>query len=381
MHDVEALTVAIDEQLQSPPPTARLLDEEQALAAHLGAYGARPACPPRAPGKRPPVAFIAWSANHGRCREISAALGGEAACMFDLAISHRPLVPLRYAVSALRTAAYLIRRRPASLIVTHPPVFPGLLCLMYARRAQVPIVLDSHPNAFGEKSSIEGKLLLPLHRWLARRVDLVIVGVDELRRRVEDWGGRGLVVHEAPPEGALPPRSRRTGRPSVLWIGVFASDEPVAAVLEAAARLPHVDFVITGDLRRVPLDPDTAPANVSFSGYLRGHQYRQAIADTDVVLALTDDPTSSLRAASEATYAEKALVISDQPHLGDLFPHAIRVANDGSAIAAGVAAALDAAASPEARRDAHARELEKWHAQEAGLRQALRLPAAPASSS
>jgi len=374
MHDVDALTEAIDEQLRSAPPTARLLDEEQALAAHLAAYAARPAQTPRVPGRRPPVAFIAWSANHGRCREFSAALGGEAVCMFDLAISHRPLVPLRYAVSALRTAAYLLRRRPASIIVTHPPVFPGLMCLAYARRANVPLVLDSHPNAFGEKSSLEGRLLLPLHRWLARRVDLVIVGVDALRSRVETWGGRGLVVHEAAPEGQLPPRRRTSTRPSVLWIGVFASDEPVGSVAEAAARMPHVDFVLTGDVRRLPLDADATPANVTFSGYLRGHQYWQAIADADVVLALTDDPTSALRAASEATYAEKPLVISDLPHLAELFPHAIRVANDGPAIAAGVTAALDGSVGAETLRAARASELSKWHAQEAVLRRTLGLP-------
>jgi len=375
MHDVDALTEAIDEELRSPPPTARLLDEEQALAAHLAAYGARPASAPRAAGLCPPVAFVAWSANHGRCREFSAALGGEAVCMFDLSISHRPLVPLRYLVSAVRTAAYLARRRPASIIVTHPPVFPALICLAYARRAKVPIVLDSHPNAFGEKSSVEGRLLLPLHRWLARRVDLVIVGVDELRRRVEEWGGKALVVHEAAPEGTLPARSRTSTRPSVLWIGVFASDEPVTVVLDAAARLPHVDFVLTGDVRRVPLDTDGAPANVTFSGYLRGHQYRQAVADADVVLALTDDPTSALRAASEATYAEKSLVISDLPHLAELFPHAIRVANDGSAISRGIAAALDpSVVSPGTLRDARAGELDKWHAQESVLRRALGLP-------
>ncbi len=376
MHDVEALTEAIDEQLQAPPPTARLLDEELALAAHRGAYGQRSARTPRAVDRKPPMTFVAWSANHGRCREFSAALGGEAACLFDLSISHRPLVPLRYALSAARTAAYLARRRPASVVVTHPPVFPALICFAYARLAKVPIVLDSHPPAFGEKSSAQGRLLLPLHRWLARRVDLVVVGVEELRRRVEGWGGRALVVHEAPPERPLPAPSRGTSRPRVLWIGVFAADEPVKAVMEAAARLPHVDFVLTGDLRRVPLDPEAAPHNVSFSGYLRGHQYRQAIADSDVVLALTDDETSALRAASEATYGEKPLVISDLPHLADLFPHALRVSNDGPAIAAGVAAALDGASGSAGERGAaRVRELEKWRVQEAELRRALRLAA------
>jgi glycosyltransferase involved in cell wall biosynthesis len=294
--------------------------------------------------------------------------------MFDLGIASRPLVPFRYAISAVRTAAYLVRRRPTALLVTHPPVFPGLIGLAYSRWTKTPIVLDSHPNAFGEKSNRIGRLLLPLHRWLAQHVDLVIVGVDVLCHRVEEWGGQALVVHEAPPIGELPPRSRSTGRPNVLWIGIFAADEPVSALMDAAALSPDIDFVVTGDLRKLPLDPRRAPRNVHFSGYLRGALYRQALADADAVLALTDDRTSALRAASEATYARKPLVVSDLPHLAELFPHAIRVPNDGPGIAAGVAEALERSDdTAEARELALVRERSKWDRQQAALLRALRL--------
>jgi glycosyltransferase involved in cell wall biosynthesis len=369
MHDVDALTVAIDEQLQSPPPTARLLDEELALEAHLGAYGARPACPPRAPGTRTlPASFIAWSANHGRCREISAAARRRGACMFDLAISHRPLVPLRYAGQRAAHPRYLIPAGPASLS-SRTARFPVLLCLI-TRARKVPDRPRQPPHAFGREVEHRGEAPAARHRWLAPRSTSSSWAST---RAAPAGGGTGAAVGSSSrgaSRGALPPRQAAgpAGR-CVLWIGVFASDEPVGVVMEAAARLPDVDFVLTGDLRRVPLDPEAAPPNVSFSGYLRGHQYRQAVADCDVVLALTDDATSALRAASEATYGEKPLVISDLPHLAELFPHALRVVNDGAAVAAGVAAALaGASSSAEARRAARVRELDKWRTQEAELR-------------
>src|SRR5690348_6372387 len=79
------------------------------------------------------VSFIAWSEDGDRAEEIAAALGGEARIFYDLHIVRKPLVPVRYALSAMRMTAYLAWRRPRALIVTNPPIFPGLLAFAYTR--------------------------------------------------------------------------------------------------------------------------------------------------------------------------------------------------------------------------------------------------------
>ena len=78
-----------------------------------------------AAGRRPAVAFIAWTPTPGRAIDIAAALGGEARPFYFRCIVNRRLIPVRYLMDTLRTALYLARRRPRAVVVTHPPIFPG----------------------------------------------------------------------------------------------------------------------------------------------------------------------------------------------------------------------------------------------------------------
>jgi hypothetical protein len=79
-----------------------------------------------------------------------------------------------------------------------------------------------------------------------------------------------------------------------------------------------------------------------------------------------------IRAAYEAVYAERPLVVSDWPALRDAFPHAVHVGPQAEAIHDGLRAALDdlpqlraAAASARSAQDG------RWAAQVATLREAI----------
>lgn len=329
-----------------------------------------------------PVVFVAWGAVQGRSAEIAAALGGEAYCLYPPVDRHRPPAPVRYAAGAVLTARYLLRRRPRAIIVTNPPIFPALLAWLYvlSRRAgEVCLALDSHPGSFGRQGDRLGARMVPVHAFLAARADVCLVTTEEWVAVVQRWGGRAAVVHEAPGGWvACGPRALRE-RPQVLFVSRFAPDEPVPAVLEAARLLPEADFVVTG--RRSGLAPgvgESAPPNVRFAGFLDSDAYRRAVYEADVVLALTTEPTSVMRAAYEAVYAAKPLAVSDWELARDLFPSAVHVANEGPAIAAGLADALrrypDMAA---AAASARATQLQRWEAQLEELRARLCLVAGP----
>jgi glycosyltransferase involved in cell wall biosynthesis len=289
----------------------------------------------------PRVAFLAWSSISGRSEEIADALGGEARCFFDLKIVRRALVPARYGLSSIRTAVYLAVRRPRAIIVTNPPVFPALLAYPYARLRRAPLLLDSHPDAF--RSDGPHSRFLRVHAWLARRALGVLVTTEDLVRRVEAWGGVGIVVHEPPPVrriGTTPPSI--SGRPRVLVLGSFSSDEPVAEVLAAAGELPEVDFELTGDTRRCPPGiVESATENVNFCGFLNARDYAQAIDRASIVVVLTRWLEWAVpRSAYDAVYGERPLVLTDSPMLRELFPYAVPVRNEPSSIAAGVRDAL-----------------------------------------
>lgn len=377
--DLEALGRAIDAGLADGDQGRRRLSDTAALSAHRAAYRyarAESGCGRRR--RRPAVSFIVWGAVEGRAEEFAEALGGEYRAFFDFGIVDRRLIPLRYLLSAIRTIAYLVRARPRSLVVANPPIFAAAIGCAYARAAGIPMVLDSHPISFGEKNNRLGRFFLPLHAAIARRASTTIVGTEELARRVRAWGGRADVVHEAPPPRAPQPEFAPAATPPrVLWSGTFNADEPFAAVVDAARLIPDVDLLVAGDLRRCPVDPATAPANVQWLGFLRGDEYREALRDADAVLALTDDSTSALRVAAEAVYACTPLVTSDLEHLGVLFPGSVHVAGDAPSIAKGIRDILtNGARDPETLRRMRDEQLGRWSRQQALLRERLGLEAA-----
>ena len=174
---------------------------------------------------RPKVSFIAWADDSGRAREIAQALGGEGRAFYKLRIVWKPLIPLRYLLNAIGTCGYLLSRRPRAVIVTNPPIFPGLIAFLYSTVAKAPLLLDSHPSAFGDAPM--SKQVAGIHEWLARRSATTMVTVPELAKIVTAWGGRATSSTRLPRPVAslLPPRSR-AGRASCASAGSPATSRP-----------------------------------------------------------------------------------------------------------------------------------------------------------
>jgi glycosyltransferase involved in cell wall biosynthesis len=287
-----------------------------------------------------PVVFLAWSSVAGRSREIAAALGGESRCYYDLRITRRAFVPVRYLLSALRTVGYVVARRPRAMIVTNPPVFASMVIYPYVALTGAPLLLDSHPDAFRDDSA--HARFLRIHAWLARRATATLVTTDDLVARVEAWGGTGLVVHEPEPEWAIDSDAPLPARPRILVLGSLSRDEPVAEVLAAAAELVDVDFEFTGDVRRCdPHVVESAPTNVTFLGFLDRDAYVAALERASVAVVLTSWLDWAVpRSAYDAVYARRPLVLTASPVLNELFPYAIAVDNDHGSIATGIAEAV-----------------------------------------
>lgn len=318
---------------------------------------------------RPKVSFIAWAEDAGRAHEIARALGGEACTFYVLRIVWKPLVPLRYLLNAISTCAYLLARRPRAVIVTNPPIFPGLIAALYCRTTRAPLLLDSHPSAFGDAPL--AKRVTGLHAWLVRRAATTMVTVPALAEAVAAWGGRADIVHEAPAARRAAPARPLSGRPRILYIGRFAGDEPTAEVVAAARLVPEADVLITGDVRKCPAPlRESAPPNVIFTGFLEGHDYDRALEQADAIMVLTRHPLAVNRGAYEAAYFERPLIISDLPAMTPLFPYAVSVSNDTAGIAQGIHSAIErhaylVSACPQAR----ALQEQRWQQQLDRLRE------------
>jgi glycosyltransferase involved in cell wall biosynthesis len=301
----------------------------------------------------------------GRSVEIAESLGGHAYVLFPPIDDRRPPPAVRYAVGSLLTLAYLVREDPGAVVTTNPPVLLGLIALAWARLRGIPFALDSHPGAFGKLGDRVSARLLPVHRYLVRHADVTLVTAESWVEIVQAWGGRGLVVHEAPgPWGSLKrsPREVRN-RPRALLVSRFGRDEPVDAAVAAAALIPEIDLA------------ESASPNVSFVGFLPAARYQMLVAEADLVVALTTEPTSVMRSAYEAVYARRPLVISDWPLCRELFPFAVAVANDPASIAEGLRRAVDNLRALEDQAE-NARRLQaaRWESQLAALVSVLGLP-------
>jgi glycosyltransferase involved in cell wall biosynthesis len=217
-----------------------------------------------------------------------------------------------------------------------------------------------------------------VHRYLVRHADVTLVTAESWVEIVQAWGGRGLVVHEAPgPWGSLKrsPREVRN-RPRALLVSRFGRDEPVDAAVAAAALIPEIDLLVTGRLENLaPELAESASPNVSFVGFLPAARYQMLVAEADLVVALTTEPTSVMRSAYEAVYARRPLVISDWPLCRELFPFAVAVANDPASIAEGLRRAVDNLRALEDQAE-NARRLQaaRWESQLAALVSVLGLP-------
>jgi glycosyltransferase involved in cell wall biosynthesis len=316
--------------------------------------------------RRGGVRFVAWGAVAGRSQEIAAALGGDGRCFFP-AGTRRPPTLLRWMLSAVGTTADVLARRPDVLVVTNPPCFAAIVGLAAGRAVGARVVLDSHPGAFGAQGDRVAARLQPLHRWVTRRADVSIVASEPWSEVVQSWGGRAAVVHEAPGQWRMEAASRHR-RLRVLYVGRFATDEPWRAVVEAAARCPQLDVHMTGDPSRSGVDRAALPPNVTLVGFLDPDRYRRAVYAADAVVSLTTEPSSVMRAACEAVWAGRPLVVSDWPVARSTFPYALHVANDGGSLADALFRLDDSfdrwAATAEAARALQER---RWEGQRSAL--------------
>lgn len=234
-------------------------------------------------------------------------------------------------------------------------------------------LLDAHTGAFGLKGDRRSARRLGLLRRCAARADAVLVCSDALAGRVTAWGGRPLIVHEAPPLETVAPAREVHAEPHVLVPGYFSHDEPIGEAVAALGLLPGVVLDFCGAIERLPTALVVgAPATALFHGRLAHDAYVQAIDRADVVLALTTQPESVMRVACEAVWHGRPLVISDLPINRALFPHAIHVANQAAAIAAGVSDALVRHAELRARApQARALQAARWDDQRDALKAVL----------
>ncbi len=281
------------------------------------------------------LTFISWTKFDRRADLLARHLG---ASVHFISYGRRGSLwqaPLRYAVQSARTWRVLRRERPDVVFVQNPPIVAVWLAWLYARQQRARYIIDSHSAAF---LSPKWRWSLALHRLLARRALATVVTNTYLEAVVRGWGCPAIIVAFSP-DNDLPGRPFPVAGPfNVAVVSSGAEDEPLDVVFAAAARLPSVQFYVTGDSSRI----DGAllarrPGNCLPLGYVPYEEYVGLLQSVDVVMDLTKRDHTLLMGAFEAVSVGTPLIVSDWPLLRTYFRRGtVHVANTVEAVCEGV---------------------------------------------
>lgn len=227
--------------------------------------------------------------------------------------------PMKYPQHLWRTVTAFLRHRPRVVFVQSPPTVAVWLSALYAALRGGRFVIDHHSDAF-----VRARWRRPrwLNRLVARRASIAFVTDEHWAERLRADGVRVMVVPDAPTRHDAAP-GRHPGLVAdnfnIAVVNTWARDEPLDAILRAAASLPGVTFHVTGAIARHETVVATAAPNVRFTDFLPQPDYIRLLSSADAVACLTTRDHTMQRGACEALSLAKPIVTSDWPLLRAYF--------------------------------------------------------------
>jgi hypothetical protein len=327
--------------------------------------------------RRSPVAgvVLSWMPVSQRSATLADRLG------YELLLLGRPgfrrpwTAPLAYPLLAIATAWWLLRSRPAGIVVVVPPFVAAVVAWTGARFGRHRLAVDIHSGAMLDR---RWRWSVPILAAIARRSTVAIVTVDTLAARLRDRGVADVMVMPDPlPTVAVSGSPAGTGdgapgavHPLVVAVLGWGDDEPIEELVAAAAGRPWRLELTGRPRRRIPL-----PENVRSTGFLAGPAYGDRLVSADLVVVLTTREDTLLSGAWETIALGRPLVVSSTAALVSAFgPDVAAAGDDPESIRAAIEAALGDPAAADRSRTLRDRFLAASEAHLAELRRRLEVP-------
>jgi len=270
-------------------------------------------------GSRPKLITIVWAPHEERTATFAKRLKSPLFNIHYLLYKRPFIAPLKYIAQWFKTWLVLFQQRPNIVYITNPPPVAALCVAVYGMVSRTPFIMDTHsPTLFNKKWGWS----VPLQRVLARRAYINIVDQTRFKNLMESWNARAIVL-ENPPKNIDTDRLKgksSDGYFDITVVTIFASDEPIDIIVEAAKQLPDFRFYILGDKARAKRSMvDNAPENVIFTGYLHKDDYWNRLNSSNAVMTLTTHAYSLLAGGQDGVAVNKPLMLSKQPTLTAYF--------------------------------------------------------------
>lgn len=278
--------------------------------------------------------WISWD-NHRRSREMSRELD------VPFTVIRRSKIPVvGVLVTLARTIRLLSKTEADTVIVQNPSLLLTTVACAMKKRRGFRVVQDLHSYFslhIHKGVGLRGKVYRALSRYCIRHADVTVVTNPELKRVIENCGGRGLVLQDAIPSFPQAKGPAKDSERRVVYVCTYSEDEPVKEVLEAGRRLGgETTIYVTG---RIPASLRTwsVPAGVKLTDFLSDQDYLDLLSGADAVMALTTREHTLLCGAYEGLAFKKPLILSNKAALRSYFgDKTLYVDNTAGAIVEGI---------------------------------------------
>jgi hypothetical protein len=289
--------------------------------------------------KEKKIIFLAWVSYDGRSALMAQHMGAK---MIFLHYGQRGkpwLLPFRYLVLTFQSIPILIKEKPDIIYIQVPPLPTVLLVYVYCLFSGAKYIMDTHSCSY---TSVWSKLLWLL-RWFSHRALVTIVHNTEIEQIVAQWGCKVISISYIPGEYQQSKPYPVSEKFNIAFVCSFSQDEPIQAVLEAAAHLPDVTVYITGNVKRAtPELIKSAPQNCHFTGFLSLDEYLGLLENVDAIMDLTTEEHTVLLGGFEAITFRKPFITSDTTILRNYFSDGVvHVSNTSEGIRAGIRCAQE----------------------------------------
>jgi len=261
--------------------------------------------------------FITWAEQCSRSYSLAYHLKAKNYFINSLNIKKIIYSPIKYIINTFMTLNLLNKENPDVVFVCNPPVFAVLIVWVYCIFHDCTYIVDTHSGAFTAR---RWSLFLWLYRFLSKRALINILHNNPLEQKVANWGAPtaiiGEVIYQMKTDKIYPFRKGF----NVVFVSLYSGDEPIEEVIEAARKMPSVNFYITGSLRRAPKTIiNEGPENVIFTDFLPDEMYGSLLRGCDIVICLTKNDNTMQNGAYEALTLGRPIITSNWSVLRNTF--------------------------------------------------------------
>ena len=284
--------------------------------------------------------FIEWAEYGSRTDSLASAVKAEP-IFIGKVNNHRNVFYSfsTYFPKTIKNYKIIKQMKPKVVYITNTNWVIAFVNLVFSKLFRHKLVFDSHSCAFDHKFI---KYPLFLSKYFAKIADLSIVTNEEHFNLLTAYGAKSLIISDIPFEEKLltDEKIELSSLLNVCYVCTYSQDEPYKEVFEAAKQNKKIKVYVTGDYKKVDIDPSNYP-HIQFAGFLSNKDYKRYLNNADLIMTLTTRENTMQRAGSEAISVGKPLITSDTKMLRSYFKNGtIFVASTSKGISDGINEAI-----------------------------------------